>query len=65
MTQLVHGNSELRLALNGLGSNICLVPTMGALHDGHAALIAKEILTRDLIGERSRLGKKLKKVLKK
>lgn len=49
MTQLVHGNSELRLALNGLGSNICLVPTMGALHDGHAALIAagKEFVGKD------------------
>ena len=49
MTQLVHGNSELRLAINGLGSNICLVPTMGALHDGHAALIAagKEFVGKD------------------
>ena len=49
MTQLVHGNSELRLAMNGLGSNICLVPTMGALHDGHAALIAagKEFVGKD------------------
>ncbi len=49
MPQLVHGNSELRLALNGLGSNICLVPTMGALHDGHAALIAagKEFVGKD------------------
>ncbi len=49
MTQLVHGNSELRLAMNGLGSNICLVPTMGALHNGHAALIAagKEFVGKD------------------
>ena len=49
MTQLVHGNSELRLAMNGLGSNICLVPTMGALHDGHDALIAagKEFVGKD------------------
>ena len=49
MTQLVHGNSELRLAMNGLGSIICLVPTMGALHDGHAALIAagKEFVGKD------------------
>lgn len=39
MTQLVQGNAELRSAMSGLGSNICLIPTMGALHEGHGALI--------------------------
>lgn len=49
MTLLVHGNAELRLAMSGLGSNICLVPTMGALHDGHGALIdaAKDFAGKD------------------
>ncbi len=40
MTQLVHSNAELRLAMTGLASNICLVPTMGALHEGHEAFTA-------------------------
>ena len=39
MTQLVKSNAELRSAMTGLANNICLVPTMGAFHQGHAALI--------------------------
>lgn len=48
MALLVTSNSQLRNALAGLGDNVALVPTMGALHQGHVALIE---LARKTVGK--------------